>query len=83
MEQQPRDLDNATRKTTLYREQSGLARQTLELLMVSYSTEGRDFEEVLRVQQQLIYYEFRLIAAIVDQHKSVALFEMLAATELN
>ncbi|HRJ30975.1 MAG TPA: TolC family protein [Cyclobacteriaceae bacterium] len=78
-----RDLDNATRKTTLYREQSGLARQTLELLMVSYSTEGRDFEEVLRVQQQLIDYEFRLIAAIVDQHKSVALFEMLAATELN
>jgi outer membrane protein TolC len=78
-----RDLDNATRRIKLYREQSGLARQTLELIMVSYSTEGRDFEEVLRVQQQLLDYELRLIAAIVDQHKSVALFEMLAATALN
>jgi outer membrane protein TolC len=78
-----RDLDDATRRTVLYRGQTGLAKQTLNLLMNSYATDGRDFEEVLRVQQQLLDYQLRLITAIVDQHTTVAMLEMLAATELN
>lgn len=78
-----RDLDDAIRRTALYREQSGLARQTMNLLMTSYATDGRDFEEVLRVQQQLLDYQLRLITAIVDQHTTVALLEALAATALN
>jgi outer membrane protein TolC len=78
-----RDLDDATRRTTLYREQTDLARQTLNLLMTGYATDGRDFEEVLRVQQQLLDYQLRLINAIVDQHTTVAMLETLAATELD
>jgi outer membrane protein TolC len=78
-----RDLDDATRRTKLYREQTDLARQTLNLLMTSYATDGRDFEEVLRVQQQLLDYQLKLITSIVDQHVTIAMLENLAATELN
>jgi outer membrane protein TolC len=78
-----RDLDDANRRTRLYREQTELAKQTLNLLMTSYATDGRDFEEVLRVQQQLLDYQLKLIAAIVDQHITIAVLENLAATELN
>ena len=73
-----RDLDDASRRTGLYREQSDLAAQTLSLLMTGYSAGGQDFEEVLRVQQQLLDYQLKLVAAVVDQHTAVAMLEMLA-----
>lgn len=78
-----RDLDDANRRSKLYEEQSELAKQTLDLLMTAYATSGRDFEEVLRVQQQLLDYQLELINAIVDQHNTIALLENIAATELN
>lgn len=76
-----RDLDDATRQTTLYQEQTELARQTMNLLMTSYSSEGREFEEVLRVQQQLLDFQLKLVSAIVNQHSTVAMLEMLTATD--
>lgn len=78
-----RDLDDANRRTALYREQSGLAQQTLNLLMTSYSSSGQGFEEVLKVQQQLLNYQLKQITSIVDQHTTVAMLEMLAASALN
>lgn len=78
-----RDLDDAKRRTKLYSEQTDLARQTLNLLMTSYATDGRDFEEVLRVQQQLLDYQLKRITSIVDQHLTIAELENLAATKLN
>lgn len=78
-----RNLDDAARRTEFYHGQTDLARQTLNLLMTSYATDGRDFEEVLRVQQQLLDYQLSLITAIVDQHTTIATLEKLAATELN
>lgn len=78
-----RNLDDAVRRTKLYRGQTDLTRQTLNLLMTSYATDGRDFEEVLRVQQQLLNFQLSLINAIVDQHTNIAALEKLAAIELN
>lgn len=78
-----RELDDAKRRSELYVEQKDLARQTLDLLMTAYAVNGRDFEEVLRVQQQLLDYQLQLVNAVVDQHNVVALLENLAATELN
>ena len=77
-----RNLDDANRKVMLYQGQTELATQTLNLLMTAYTTDGSDFEEVLRVQQQLLDYRLGLITAIVDQHTSIATLEKLAATEL-
>jgi outer membrane protein TolC len=77
-----RELDDATRRTALYREQTALANQTLNLLMTGYSTNGQDFEEVLRVQQQLLDYQLNLVTAVVDQHMVVAMLEMLAGNNI-
>lgn len=78
-----RTFDDAQRRVRLYREQTDLARQTLNLLMISYSTEGREFEEVLKVQQQLLDYQLKGISAIVDQYTTLAVLENLAAANLN
>lgn len=76
-----RNLDDAVRRTELYGGQTDLARQTLNLLMTSYANDGRDFEEVLRVQQQLLDYQLSLITAVVDQHTTIAALEKLAAAD--
>ncbi|WMJ74637.1 TolC family protein [Cytophagaceae bacterium ABcell3] len=78
-----RDLENSERKIRLYQEQEALARQTLDILLTSYASDGQDFEEVLRMQQQLIDYQLKLVNALVDQHATVAMLEMLAATGLD
>jgi outer membrane protein TolC len=78
-----RDLDDATRRTSLYKTQSELAKQTLNVLMTSYSTDGSDFEDVLKVQQQLLNYQLKMVTAIVDQHLTMAMLENLSATEMN
>lgn len=77
-----RDLDDARRKAQLYREQTDLVGQTLNLLMTSYSASGQDFEEILRVQQQLLDYQLALVTSIVDQHSAVAMLEMLGGGDL-
>ncbi len=77
-----RDLDDATQRTDLYRGQATLVQQTLNLLMTAYSTSGQDFEEVLRLQQQLLDYKLKLITAVLDQHTAVAMLEMLSGDDL-
>ena len=77
-----RDLEDAVRRTTLYRDQTALAKQTLNLLLTGYSSDGGNFEDVLQVQQQLLDYQLKLITAVVDQHIAVALLEKMAATNL-
>ena len=41
----------------LYNDQIDESQQSLNLLFSSYGTSGRDFEEVLRMQQQLLKYQ--------------------------
>jgi outer membrane protein TolC len=77
-----RDLNDATRRTELYQNQTKIAKQTLNLLLTSYATDGRFFEEVLRMQQQLLEYQLNLINSIVDQHQVVARLEELATADL-
>ncbi|MBK6264097.1 TolC family protein [Marivirga sp. S37H4] len=72
-----RDLEDASRKIQLYKDQAKLAEQTVQLLMTSYSGSGQGFEEVLKVQQQLLDYQLKLVEAIVNQHMSIAQIEAL------
>ncbi len=78
-----RDLDDAARQIKKYQEQITLAGQALRLITTTYSAEGAGFEEVLRVQQQLISYQLNLINTIVDQNEIIARIEMLAAININ
>lgn len=75
-----RDLNDADRRTKLYQSQYALTQQTLNVLLTTYASEGNDFEEVLRTQQQLLNYQLLLIKAVVDQHNTLATLESLGAT---
>jgi outer membrane protein TolC len=74
-----RDYRNAERRIRLYQEQSTLTQQTLNLLMTAYSVGTGRFDEVLRVQQQLLDYQLRLADTVAAQNTAVAMLEMLAA----
>ena len=63
----------------LYEEQIAETQQVLNLLLSSYSTSGRDFEELLRVQQQLLQYKKSKVSAIADHETAVARMNFLMA----
>lgn len=66
------NLKNAERKIDLFKRQSYLAGQSLNVLTTTYSSAGIDLEEVLRMQQKLLDYQYKLVEAIVDQNTGVA-----------
>lgn len=72
-----KDYKDATRRVELYQQQTVLAQQALNILTVQYTTAGSDFEEVLRMQQQLLDYRLRGLDAIVDQNIAIAMLERL------
>lgn len=72
-----KDFKDAERRNGLYQQQTQLAQQALDILTVQYTTAGSDFEEVLRMQQQLLDYRLRGLDAVVDQNIAAAMLERL------
>ncbi|PIX35732.1 MAG: TolC family protein, partial [Bacteroidetes bacterium CG_4_8_14_3_um_filter_31_14] len=46
-------------RITLYAKQSDLAENSLNILITSFSANGTDFEEILRMENQLLDYELK------------------------
>jgi len=61
----------------LYQDQTSLANQALNILIAQYTTEGSQFEEVLRMQQQLLDYRLKYLDALIDGNIAVAMMERL------
>jgi len=72
-----KDYKDAERRVVFYQNQTSLANQALNVLIVQYTTEGSNFEEVLRMQQQLLDYRFKYLDALIDGHIAVAMMERL------
>lgn len=72
-----KDFRDADRRVKLYQEQTSLANQALNILIVQYTAEGSDFEEVLRMQQQLLDYKLKYLDALIDGNIAVAMMERL------
>jgi outer membrane protein TolC len=68
---------DADRRLELYSNQSETAKQTQNILIESYSTDGKDFEEILRVQKMLLNYELEIVKAARDKNTAVAKIETL------
>ena len=66
------NLEDAGRRIKLYTDQAMLADKSVQLLITSYSVNGADFEEVLRMQQQMLEYQFKQVEAVVDKNTSIA-----------
>lgn len=71
LEQLYRDYLNARREIDLFRKLSDLAETTLGLLQSEFSTGETDFEEIIRVERQLLNYRLQLEEARVDQNNYV------------
>lgn len=72
-----RDYLDADRRLPLYLGLTDLARQSLDLLIVEYTSAGKDFEEILRMDRQLLKYELELERARTDQNTAVAYINYL------
>lgn len=72
-----KDFRDADRRVKLYQEQTSLANQALNILIAQYTTEGSNFEEVLRMQQQLLDYRLKYLDALIDGNIAVAMMEQL------
>ena len=60
------EMEKSRHYINLYQQQVRETRQTLNLLFTTYANAGNDFEEVLRVQQQLLKYELQLVSTITS-----------------
>lgn len=56
----------------LYEEQIQESEQSLNLLFSAYSNSGKDFEEVLRMQQQILKYKKMKVTALSEFHIALA-----------
>jgi outer membrane protein TolC len=64
--------EDAGRRIKLYSLQSGLASQTLDILIKSYSASTSELTEVLRARQQTYEYELKKVEALTDFNTAVA-----------
>jgi len=63
----------------LYEQQTRETKQTLNLLFSAYGNSGKDFEEVLRMQQQLLKYEKMKATAGTQYHIALAKLNYITA----
>ncbi len=62
------DIQRQRQLLSLYEQQTETSRQSLNLLLASYGNSGKEFEEVLRMQQQLLKYQ-KLKATALTQYQ--------------
>jgi len=71
------DLHDASDRISLYDKQIKLAEQSLELLTTEYSTDGENFEELLRMERKLIKYQLDIEKARTDAQVAFAFIDYL------
>jgi outer membrane protein TolC len=69
---------DAVRRFALYQKQAVLARTSVNLLTTSFSASNAEFEEVLRMQAQLLDYGLKELSALTDRNITGAMLEYLA-----
>ncbi len=70
-------LKNLQRDYDFYLQQEDLIRKTYELVMNTYASGDEGFEELLRMEEQLLDVTWRLLDVHVQHHTSMAEFQML------
>jgi outer membrane protein TolC len=72
-----KDFRDSDRRLSLNHQQSEIANKVLDILITSYSTNSKDFEEVLRIERQLLGYKLARERALIDKNVSVAFMNYL------
>ncbi|MBK5246300.1 MAG: TolC family protein [Peptostreptococcaceae bacterium] len=69
---------DANRRLALYKNQAALAKTSVQLLLTAFSTSNTDFDEVLRMQAQLLDYGLKELDALTDRNTTGAQLEYIA-----
>lgn len=72
-----KNYQDADRRLQLYRTQSELANKSLKLLETEYATSSRNFEELLRIERQLLKYDLELEKAKADKQAAISFISYL------
>ncbi|TVZ26840.1 outer membrane protein TolC [Gillisia sp. Hel_I_86] len=67
-----KEYSDSDRRIDLNEEQADIAKRVLDILISSYSANARDFEEVLRIERQLLRYELEHQRALADKNAAIA-----------
>ncbi len=73
-----KQFEDAGRRLTLYQNQAALAGISVQLLITAFSASNSGFEEVLRMQAQLLDYALKELSALTDRNIAVSQLEYLA-----
>lgn len=72
-----KNFSDSDRRISLNQKQTEIAKKVLNVLITSYSTDSKDFEEVLRIERQLLKYELAYQKALTDKNAATAFVEYL------
>ena len=72
-----KDYKDAGRRIPLFRLQTDRATKAMNILRTEYETSGNNFEEVLRMERQLLKYKLELEKARADKGAAIAYIEFL------
>ena len=73
-----RDLRDAERRLKLNQDQYNLAKKSVDLLQVDYSTNNANFEEVLRMERQVLKYALETQKARADHEAAISFIKYLS-----
>ncbi len=76
-EQSWNNFSDAKRRIELNRRQANLAQQSLKLLESAYTTDNKNFEEVLRMERRLLKYQLELEKALADKQAALSFIDYL------
>ncbi|UCH13751.1 MAG: TolC family protein [Bacteroidales bacterium] len=71
------DYSDAKRRIELHNKQLNLARKALKILEAEYATDGKNFEEILRMERQVLMHSLELEKSRTDLNASVAFINYL------
>lgn len=78
-----RDYFDAQRRLNLNRQLHKISKQTLDLLTTDYSTAGKNFEELLRMERMILKYSLEIEKARVDFNVAKTVIEWHASLNNN
>lgn len=62
------DYETAFLRISLYEKQIEITKAAIQILETNYSTQGSSFDELLRLEKELIDYDLKLLKATVQSH---------------
>ena len=77
------DLEKSISMYELYQNQITKTQQAIDLLKTSYANDGQDFEEILRMEQQLLNYKIAIAGVIKDYYLAEAKLDYITAKQSN